>query len=469
MRRVGHTTRLSRCGMLAAATAALLACGGICAAKPPAAADANVPKQPGKSDGIPYAPDSTYRQRMAASPRSAPAKVDMLMLPHPVAMRYLGGPFVRKAGARLGFLNHPDDLIWECIALDDSLREYLTKRKELLGKKQDSALIDWCERSDLTLCAEFELRRLLSKMRNFRDPAYQKLCRHWLRYADRREIGYSFPLPVESEWSVLTDRTNHHRLKGWAAHAWDLVIKKRGAVCKGDRKVLENYYCWDQPIIAQADGVVVAVEDQYEDSPIGKYGAYDKANTVTVDYGGGILGHYGHLKQGSAKVKVRQKVKVGQELARVGNSGASGMPHLHFCFTDRSSFSVKGRFRCQFYYGGWKTLEGKDLRGGQLVRNIPADPEKPGIMKESDPREPGRSPRPVKTTQPAATATESPEAKAQSQLNLAENYSRAGLSAKAMAILRSIVKDFPDTASAKKAAEQIKELESDIKKGAKDS
>ena len=36
-----------------------------------------------------------------------------------------------------------------------------------------------------------------------------------------------------------------------------------------------------------------------------------------------------HLKQGSARVAVGQRVKRGQPIAQVGNSGSSSEPHLH--------------------------------------------------------------------------------------------------------------------------------------------
>ena len=38
--------------------------------------------------------------------------------------------------------------------------------------------------------------------------------------------------------------------------------------------------------------------------------------------------------------------------------------------------AIKGRYRCQFYDDGWKTLDGKELQGGRLVRNIPARPKR---------------------------------------------------------------------------------------------
>lgn len=62
-----------------------------------------------------------------------------------------------------------------------------------------------------------------------------------------------------------------------------------------------------------------------------------------------------------------------------------------------------------------------------------------------------------------------PEAEAKQRLNLADTYASNWMTIQALRILRSIIEDFPDTAAAKKAAQQYKELEEDAKKAKKDS
>jgi murein DD-endopeptidase MepM/ murein hydrolase activator NlpD len=53
-------------------------------------------------------------------------------------------------------------------------------------------------------------------------------------------------------------------------------------------------------------------------------------NAVVIDHGGNWISGYCHLARGSLKVKVGDQVKVGQPLARVGLSGLTEFPHLHF-------------------------------------------------------------------------------------------------------------------------------------------
>jgi len=70
-------------------------------------------------------------------------------------------------------------------------------------------------------------------------------------------------------------------------------------------------------VLATADGVVVFA---------GWYGDYGK--TVIIRHPSGYLTLYGHLSQ--IDVKEGQKVKAGDVVGRVGSTGRSTGPHLHY-------------------------------------------------------------------------------------------------------------------------------------------
>jgi murein DD-endopeptidase MepM/ murein hydrolase activator NlpD len=97
-------------------------------------------------------------------------------------------------------------------------------------------------------------------------------------------------------------------------------------------------------IIAVADGVVSGTIEGRPDNigrnPIsGRTVSLDTltGNTVILDISGGQFAHYAHLHLGSITVRPDQQVRAGQVLARLGNSGNSDVPHIHFQLTDANS------------------------------------------------------------------------------------------------------------------------------------
>jgi murein DD-endopeptidase MepM/ murein hydrolase activator NlpD len=72
------------------------------------------------------------------------------------------------------------------------------------------------------------------------------------------------------------------------------------------------------PVVAPADGVVTLVGPNF--TLLG--------NCIIVNHGEGLCGLYLHLSE--IGVKKGDKVKKGQTLGRIGNTGASTGPHLHY-------------------------------------------------------------------------------------------------------------------------------------------
>lgn len=74
------------------------------------------------------------------------------------------------------------------------------------------------------------------------------------------------------------------------------------------------------PVVASASGTVVTAYS----------GWYGYGHTVVIDHGNGIKTRYAHMYPGSITVRVGQKVYQGQQIGRIGSTGNSTGPHLHF-------------------------------------------------------------------------------------------------------------------------------------------
>jgi hypothetical protein len=111
----------------------------------------------------------------------------------------------------------------------------------------------------------------------------------------------------------------------------------------GDPLSNASYLAYGADALAVADGVVTETKDGIPENVPQAEPAVPitletiGGNHVIVDIGGGNFAFWAHLQPGSLKVKVGDHVKRGQVIGKVGNSGNSTEPHLHFHVTDGSS------------------------------------------------------------------------------------------------------------------------------------
>jgi hypothetical protein len=124
--------------------------------------------------------------------------------------------------------------------------------------------------------------------------------------------------------------------------AIDLIqIDAQGAGGAGDLTRNESFFTFGEPVLAVADARVVSTLNTVpENVPLNEPPASSFSerailgNHVILNLGDGRFAAYGHLQTGSVRVRVGQRVRRGQILARVGNTGPSGGPHLHFQVSD---------------------------------------------------------------------------------------------------------------------------------------
>ncbi|OYD69877.1 peptidase M23-like protein [Rhodococcus sp. OK302] len=104
---------------------------------------------------------------------------------------------------------------------------------------------------------------------------------------------------------------------------------------RGDGSKNEDYFAYDAPLLAVADGTVVAVVSDKQDEPphqVNSNLTFDQlgGNYVIIDIGEGNYAFYAHMIPGSASVKLGDKVSRGQVIGNLGNSGNTTEVHLHF-------------------------------------------------------------------------------------------------------------------------------------------
>ena len=85
----------------------------------------------------------------------------------------------------------------------------------------------------------------------------------------------------------------------------------------------------ETPVLAAADGIVTFVKDISNiGGPNPAY--WEHTNFIVIMHSNGEYSRYDHLRYNSSTVKVGQNVRAGEEIAKVGMTGYTYLPHLHF-------------------------------------------------------------------------------------------------------------------------------------------
>jgi hypothetical protein len=122
-------------------------------------------------------------------------------------------------------------------------------------------------------------------------------------------------------------------------------LENDGTYARGDKSQIANWHGYGAEVLAVADATVVEANDDIVEDSCLSCGSQTpiplenvSGNFVCLDLGGGRYAFYEHLKRGSVRVKAGDRVKSGQVIGLLGNSGGSSSgPHLHFHVADTQS------------------------------------------------------------------------------------------------------------------------------------
>lgn len=114
-------------------------------------------------------------------------------------------------------------------------------------------------------------------------------------------------------------------------------LDRDGRFVQGDPTDVHNYAAYGAPVLSATGGTVVDTLDTLPDQVPGTLPDPSTitletldGNHVVVDVGNGYYAFYAHLKHGSVRVQPGDRVRPGQVIGRLGNSGNTSAPHLHF-------------------------------------------------------------------------------------------------------------------------------------------
>ena len=150
-------------------------------------------------------------------------------------------------------------------------------------------------------------------------------------------------LPFTGKWTVsnggFTKEQFHSWVGGSERYAYDFAIFEDEEDVVPDDWTLptkvEEYPCYGKDVVAIADGVVVKARNNHPDSRTNGQKTYcdtweQRGNHIVIKHNDSEYSLTAHLMPKSITVKVGDKVKQGEVIAKCGNSGTSTAPHIHF-------------------------------------------------------------------------------------------------------------------------------------------
>jgi hypothetical protein len=138
-----------------------------------------------------------------------------------------------------------------------------------------------------------------------------------------------------------------HRIATPETFAVDWAKVKGDRLYDGSGSTNQEFYGFGAEVLAVADGTVVSAQDGIaESTPFEPTSPQFKesfgGNAVVIRIASGVYAFYAHLQTGSLKVRVGDRVRTGEVIGKLGNTGPSTGPHLHFGLLDGPDF-ITGR------------------------------------------------------------------------------------------------------------------------------
>ncbi|MFJ5565946.1 M23 family metallopeptidase [Lysinibacillus xylanilyticus] len=182
---------------------------------------------------------------------------------------------------------------------------------------------------------------------------------------DQQYTKNKYIMPIRDEWFVFWGGTNefvnYHYVYENQRYAYDLVKVQDGQSYQNSPIRNEDFYAFDEDIIAPADGKVVKVVDGINDNVPGEMDEHNAAgNYVVIEHANNEFSMIAHFKKNSILVKSGDTVTEGQLIGKCGNSGNSSEAHIHFQVMDAPEI-VHGKSIRILFKDGKEPIQGDTI------------------------------------------------------------------------------------------------------------
>lgn len=173
----------------------------------------------------------------------------------------------------------------------------------------------------------------------------------------KNKENYIFPMKDKVCITNLPMSINNHRQCLSQEFAFDVVGQSdvKSLALESKPNHISNYYIYHKNVMAIGDGIVIDVGDKFRESMMSNPNNYSDeymanlfkklipeigginaacGNYVTIDHENGEFSFYAHLSENTICVKKGERIKQGTIIGKVGNTGNSTDPHLHFQLMD---------------------------------------------------------------------------------------------------------------------------------------
>lgn len=278
-------------------------------------------------------------------------------------IKYTGNVLKKRAEDSIEELNiYRENIIYECLGIEkfwnkDSLSTSLIiePNKQFVVMAEYFNLITYDEIEKLQVVIDYTINNEYMK---HTDDIYLKTY----------EVKNQYIFPVKGTW-IVTDiysSIDSHRWCYNSEFAFDLgQLNEEFMLISKEGMENEEYVHYGKEIVAIGDGTIIEMYNDFPEYSLGYKNKLERShydnlekihgpiprssgNYVVIEHENNEYSFYCHMIPNSIKVKKGQKVKAGEVLGKLGNSGNSNCPHLHFHLMDGPNKLTARGLPCSF-------------------------------------------------------------------------------------------------------------------------